>query len=67
LENFGALHRLKDFACEFGRKFYGIDTPRTSVKLVRKPFVVPLELPYADETIVPYKAGQTLNWSLEPL
>lgn len=70
LESFGALDKLRGFACEYGRKFYGIDAPRKDVVLVRKPLVVPEICQYVDDEgresgVVPFMAGQTLNWSLE--
>jgi len=76
LESFGALDKLEGFACQFGRQFYlgttGLKTApaRQNITLVKKPFVVPAEIEYVDDagkkqSLVPFKAGQTLNWSLQ--
>lgn len=71
LEGFGALDKLESFACENGRKFYGFtqEKPREMLKLVKQPLLVPDELKYVDDdgkpsSVVPFLAGQTLNWSL---
>ena len=73
LDSFGAMHCIDSFACENGRKFYGMsvvtsDTPK--VKLVKTPFIVPAEIEYVDDegitrTIVPYMANKTLQYSVE--
>jgi dihydroorotase len=72
LDSFGALDRLHDFACVLGRKFYGlppVDASAASTVLVKKDFTVENEIRYVDDegierTIVPYKAGKTLKYSL---
>ncbi|KAI8910328.1 hypothetical protein EDD86DRAFT_190006 [Gorgonomyces haynaldii] len=72
LDSFGALDRLQGFACEFGRRFYGIPQPlqQQKVNLLRKPFAVPESIPYVsdegkEETVVPFLAGKTLAFTLE--
>ena len=71
LESFGALDKLVDFACTFGRKFYGFPIDNTpSIRLLKQGTIVPSEYEYTDEnnkpcTLVPFMAGKELNWSLE--
>ena len=56
----GCLSTLPDFATKFGRQFYGLEPLEERVELVRTPCRVPDA--YGD--IVPYRAGETLGWSL---
>lgn len=62
LERRGCLDRLRGFACEFGHRFYGFPAPTESVRLVRQAQVVPA----AFGPVVPYRAGETLAWSITP-
>jgi dihydroorotase len=63
-EQVGALHRLEAFASEFGPKFYGLPLNTGSVTLLRTEWTVPASYPFASETIVPLRAGETLRWRL---
>jgi dihydroorotase len=72
LDSFGALDRINAFACENGRKFYGIEAPLTQsvVTLVKSQFVVPQEIAYINDegkaaSLVPFLAGKSLNWNLQ--
>jgi dihydroorotase len=60
----GALDRFEAFASFHGPAFYGLPRNSGSVRLVRRPQTVPAELPFADGTIVPLRAGETLAWSI---
>ncbi len=63
-EQAGALPRLEAFATEFGPKFYGLPLNTGSVTLLRTEWTVPATYPFAGETIVPLRAGETLGWRL---
>ena len=64
-EQLGALDKLEAFASHFGADFYGLPRNRGSVTLKREPWQVPERVQLADgQTLVPYWAGQTLNWRL---
>jgi dihydroorotase len=72
LESFGALDRLSGFVSEFGRRFYGFELRdddkegySAPVKLVRVGSTVNEELSLGDQSVVPFWAGRTLNWSIE--
>jgi dihydroorotase len=60
----GALPRLEAFASEFGPRFYGLPLNTGTVTLLRSPWTVPASFPFAGETIVPLRAGETLGWRL---
>lgn len=61
----GALDQLEAFASINGARFYNLPLNTGTVTLQRKPWTVPESLPFGDETIVPWRAGSTLNWKLE--
>jgi dihydroorotase len=76
LESFGALHRLEEFACTNGKRFYGVtEKPggTTILKLRREDWVVPESYLFgssqgsdADESgeVIPFWAGKKLTWKL---
>jgi dihydroorotase len=63
-EELGILEKLEAFASFNGADFYGLPRNTDTITLVRKPWTMPQELPLADSTIVPLKAGETVNWQL---
>lgn len=60
----GCLDKLNDFASVFGANFYRLPTNDGTIRLERKDWVVPDSYPFADDCIVPFKAGETLRWKL---
>ncbi|KAF8529002.1 Dihydroorotase [Hysterangium stoloniferum] len=69
LESFGALPRLQDFVCTFGRKFYCREltdmTADRQVVLRRKSSIVDECFSLANETVVPFWAGRCINWTID--
>jgi dihydroorotase len=63
-EAIGALPRLEAFASLHGPKFYRLPPNAGTVTLERSSWQVPSSYPFADETIVPLRAGGTLGWRL---
>ena len=57
-----ALDKLEGFASFYGADFYGMPRNRDSITLRREPWQVPEQLPLGDETLVPLRAGETLQW-----
>nr|CAG8571293.1 1542_t:CDS:2 [Entrophospora candida] len=69
LDSFGAIPRLNDFACENGKKFYGIEhnDKLLKTKLIKASVKVPEKYSYLDQNlneqfVVPFMAGETLTW-----
>lgn len=58
----GALDKLEGFASEHGPRFYGLPLNTGTVTLDRLDTPVPADLPAAGTTIVPFHAGETLQW-----
>jgi dihydroorotase len=63
-EAIDALTKLEGFASLHGPAFYGLEPNEDTVTLVRSPWQVPGSYPFAGETIVPLRAGDTLAWRM---
>jgi dihydroorotase len=63
-EEMGALDRLEAFASLNGPAFYGLPPNETRITLVRQHIRVPERLGEGDNTVVPFRAGASLLWSL---
>jgi dihydroorotase len=60
----GHLERLEGFASEHGADFYGRPRNAERVTLERKAWSVPQRLEFGPAELVPYRAGQSVGWSL---
>ena len=61
-EQAGKLEKLEAFASLRGPDFYGLPRNTETVTLHRGEFLIPNEVPFGKETIVPLAAGETLGW-----
>jgi len=64
-EQIGALDKLEAFASFNGPDFYGLPRNTTNITLLKQDWVIPDNYPLADETLVPFLAGETLHWKLQ--
>jgi len=64
-EQMGALDKLADFASGFGADFYGYKRATSIVTLIKSPWRVPETVATAVGPMVPYWAGEMLNWQLK--
>ena len=64
-EEEGAINRFEGFASLHGPDFYGLPRNGTQVTLVREPHVVPDSIDAAGTPVVPFHAGETLDWKLK--
>lgn len=60
----GKLDRLEAFASFHGADFYGLPRNRERIVLERQSWTVPDVLPFADSACVPFRAGQSVAWSV---
>ncbi len=60
----GALDRLEAFAAFHGPDFYGLPRNRGTLTLERREGPVPAEVAFGDGTLVPFRGGGRLAWSL---
>lgn len=68
-DSIGQVDKLSDFVSGRGARFYNLAPPDENISrtLVRKTSTVCKEFKYGatdEETVVPYRYGQTLSWSL---
>ena len=63
-EALGALDRLEAFACGHGADFYGLPRNDGRIRLVRTPWQVPPSYPFADDALVPLRAGECIGWQV---
>jgi dihydroorotase len=63
-EEEGALDRLEAFASENGPRFYGLPLNEARVVLERTAVEVPETIPAGKTRLVPFHAGETLQWRL---
>lgn len=64
-DSVGHLDRLEGFASLHGPAFYGLPPNAEQVTLREAPTEVPETLPLGEHRVHPYRAGQTLPWSLQ--
>lgn len=63
-EEAGALDKLEGFASFYGPDFYQLPRNTTQVTLHKQSWLVPESIPFADDVLVPLRAGQTVAWKL---
>ncbi len=63
-EEEGALDRLEAFASENGPRFYGLPLNDEQIVLERQANLVPNRIAVSGGEVVPWRAGETLAWSV---
>lgn len=63
-EEAGALDKLENFASVYGSDFYGLPRNADKIALRKESWLVPESIPFADDVLVPLRAGQTIAWRL---
>ena len=64
-EDLGALDKLEGFASHFGPDLYNMPRNSDTITLEKEEWVVPNEMPFGDDIIVPLKAGETIRWKVK--
>ncbi|QDE30008.1 dihydroorotase [Shewanella polaris] len=65
-DNLGVIDKLEGFASFYGADFYGLPRNSGTVTLVKQPWTVPEEIILPNgNPIVPFFAGQTVNWKVK--
>ena len=60
----GALDKLEGFASFYGADFYRLPRNESKITLVKSSAVIGAELPYAGDALVPFRAGESVGWSV---
>ena len=61
-EEMGALSHFEAFCSENGPRFYGLPLNEERITLVREAWTVPESIALGEDSLVPFLAGETLNW-----
>ncbi|MGQ6473742.1 dihydroorotase [Serratia sp. IR-2025] len=64
-EQLGALEHFEAFCSLNGSRFYGLPLNEDFIELQRVPTTQPEEIALGNESVIPFLAGETLNWSLK--
>jgi dihydroorotase len=64
-EQADALDKLEDFASHFGADFYSLPRNQKTITLVREDWQVPESIPFGNDSLIPFFAGETLTWKLK--
>ena len=63
-EQAGALNKLEGFSSFFGADFYGLPRNNDTITLRKQEWTVPPTLAFADDTLIPLRAGETIEWKI---
>ena len=56
---------FEQFMSLSGPRFYHLPVNNETISLSRRDWQVDNSVPFADETLVPFRAGQTIHWKLD--
>lgn len=60
-----ALDKLEGFASVYGADFYALPRNSAQITLAKETWIVPANLPFDQDVIVPLRAGKTVHWKLK--
>jgi dihydroorotase len=63
-EQAGALDKLEAFASFHGADFYQLPRNKESITLKKENWIVPENLEFADDVLIPLRAGESLVWKI---
>jgi dihydroorotase len=63
-ESVGKLGQLQGFASYYGADFYGLPRHTDTITLTKEPWVAPSSYAFGNDTVVPYRAGESIAWRL---
>jgi len=64
-EKEGKLDKLQGFASHYGADFYGVPRNAGTVTLVKKNWTVPQTYAFGNDVVVPFFAGEIVEWQVE--
>ena len=63
-ERSGDFSHFEAFMSRHGAEFYRLPINQSTINLSREPWTLPDSLPYPESDLVPFCAGESLNWKL---
>lgn len=64
-ESEGKLDKLEAFASFYGPDFYGLPRNTETITLVKESWKMPKKLCLGNDTLVPFRAGETIEWKIK--
>jgi dihydroorotase len=64
-DSVGALDKLEAFMSFHGADFYGLARNTDTITLKKDPWVIPSHYPFAQSLLIPFYAGQSLQWQMK--
>lgn len=64
-EEVGDFLQFEEFMSLSGARFYNMPVNAEQITLKKYSWKIPDSVPFGDEQLVPFRAGQSLNWKLE--
>ena len=64
-ERYQDFAHFEEFMSINGAEFYNLPRNKMQITLKKQPWQIPSSLPYPDSELVPFMAGETLNWKLQ--
>lgn len=61
-EQYNALDKLEAFSSFFGADFYKLPRNNSKITLIKKPYKIPQSYNMAGNKLIPFMAGETINW-----
>ncbi|HLF66107.1 MAG TPA: dihydroorotase, partial [Gammaproteobacteria bacterium] len=59
-----AMDKLEGFCSFYGADFYGLPRNRKDITLQRAPWLVPASIPYQNTQLIPFRAGESVEWKI---
>jgi len=63
-EQAGDFSSFESFMSLAGPAFYKLPINKEKIKLTKQDWIMPDSLTFAEQTLIPFKAGQTISWTL---
>ena len=64
-DSMNALDKLESFASFHGPDFYALPRNKSTITLIKQLWQMPDELGFGTDVVIPYRAGEKMNWELE--
>lgn len=64
-EQIHALDKVEAFMSFYGADFYGLPRNTETITLTKTTWTVPMHYPFTDSPLIPFYAGQPLQWKLD--
>ena len=60
------LEGFEAFASFNGADFYGLPRNREQISFIKSEMIVPAQLPYGEQSLIPLMAGSQISWIIDP-